>query len=223
VTIDRKAVFATVRDGVGPLSQEMVDILDLALTEVEELDELREPDEEGEAVVQTISHDGLIALANREAVVLSTYRDSKGILTIGVGHTAAAGPPKPTQGLKLTLKQAINLFEKDIERYAAAVRKALQRPVNQCQFDALCSFHYNTGAIARASLTDAINRGEYEKAASLFMRWVKPVEITGRRRAEMNQFKSCEYGDVTKIKVYQTFPGKAVMVPADALFAEDET
>jgi lysozyme len=222
MTINRKVVFATVRAGIGPLNEEMVEILDAALSEIEELDELREDEEDEEVVVQSMSHDGLIFLANLEGVVLTTYEDSKGILTIGVGHTAAAGPPRPTTGLKLTTAQAIDLFEKDIEKYAAAVRRALKKPVNQCQFDALCSFHYNTGAIARASLTDAINRGEYEKAATLFMRWVKPVEITGRRRKEQNLFKNCDYGDTSKVGVKNQHPGKTVMVPADKLFDDDK-
>ena len=34
---------------------------------------------------------GILAILDEEAVVLSTYKDSKGVLTIGVGHTAAAG------------------------------------------------------------------------------------------------------------------------------------
>ena len=34
---------------------------------------------------------GILAIINEEALVLSTYRDAAGVLTIGVGHTAAAG------------------------------------------------------------------------------------------------------------------------------------
>ena len=34
---------------------------------------------------------GILAIINEEALVLSTYRDAAGVLTIGVGHTASAG------------------------------------------------------------------------------------------------------------------------------------
>src|SRR5437762_90587 len=96
---------------------------------------------------------GLIALMNREAVVLKTYRDTKGILTIGVGHTAAAGDPKPEAGLIISLAQALDIFRRDIAKYEAGVNAAVKVPLQQHEFDALVSFHFNTGAIGKATLT----------------------------------------------------------------------
>lgn len=61
---------------------------------------------------------------------------------------------------------------RDLVRYAADVTKALgNAPVTQPQFDALVSFHYNTGAIGRATLTAKHIAGDREGAAREFARW----------------------------------------------------
>ncbi len=82
------------------------------------------------------STNGLLALINHEGIVLSSYRDSAGVWTIGVGHTAAAGPPKPGPGLRITLEQAIRLFGEDIRRYEAGVERAVKVSLKQHEFDA---------------------------------------------------------------------------------------
>ena len=42
---------------------------------------------------------------------------------------------------------------------------------SQNQFDALVSFHYNTGAIRRARLARLHIQGQFERAAEEFARW----------------------------------------------------
>ncbi len=60
----------------------------------------------------------------------------------------------------------------DLARYAANVARALgEAPTTQPQFDALVSFHYNTGAIARATLTKKHIAGDHQGAAREFARW----------------------------------------------------
>ncbi len=60
----------------------------------------------------------------------------------------------------------------DLKRYAADVARALgDAPTSQNQFDALVSFHYNTGAIARATLTQKHLAGDFQGAAREFARW----------------------------------------------------
>lgn len=44
-------------------------------------------------------------------------------------------------------------------------------PTTAHQFDALVSFHYNTGAIARATLTRKHLAGDHAGAAREFARW----------------------------------------------------
>lgn len=60
----------------------------------------------------------------------------------------------------------------DVARHAKDVLAALQgAPVTQSQFDALVSFHFNTGAIFRATLTRMHVAGDFEGAAAQFSRW----------------------------------------------------
>ena len=55
---------------------------------------------------------------------------------------------------------ALRLFRADLARYEAGVLRAVTVPLAPHEFDALVSFHYNTGAIARAALTRALNAGD---------------------------------------------------------------
>jgi GH24 family phage-related lysozyme (muramidase) len=60
----------------------------------------------------------------------------------------------------------------DLKRYAADVAAAIgSAATTQNQFDALVSFHYNTGAIARATLTKKHIAGDHAGAAAEFARW----------------------------------------------------
>lgn len=78
----------------------------------------------------------------------------------------------------------------DLARYAAEVQAALQgAPTTRPQFDALVSFHYNTGAIRRATLTRRHREGNYAAAEREFRRWVRAggkvlAGLVHRRTAE---------------------------------------
>ena len=95
--------------------------------------------------------------------------------------------------LDRALQSVLAVFRHDIVKYEAEVRRALKVPVTQHEFDALVSFHYNTGAIGRASLMDALNRGDRVAAASGFMNWTKPPEVKDRRAAEKRLFRDAIY------------------------------
>ncbi|MFN7159917.1 MAG: lysozyme, partial [Erythrobacter cryptus] len=71
-----------------------------------------------------------------------------------------------------TRAQCDQRLDEDLVRYAAEVAAALgDAPTSQNQFDALVSFHYNTGAIARATLTRRHKAGDHQGAAAEFARW----------------------------------------------------
>lgn len=93
--------------------------------------------------------------------------------TIGWGTTRIDGQPvRP--GMKISQEQADALLRADVARYAAEVAAALgEAPTTQAQFDALVSFHYNTGAIGRATLTRRHCEGDFERAAREFARWTR--------------------------------------------------
>ena len=82
-------------------------------------------------------------------------------------HGGRIGP-----GTLWTQAQCDARLSDDLARYAAEVRAAIGgAPTTQPQFDALVSFHYNTGAIARATLTRRHRAGDSAGAVREFARW----------------------------------------------------
>lgn len=141
-----------------------------------------------------LSDKGLMALISHEGIVQSRYKDSVGVWTIGVGHTVAAGGINPANFAgTLTIKEVFDLLREDVAKYAAAVNRAVKVPLEQHQFDALVSFHYNTGAIGKATLVKKLNAGDIAGAAKGFDAWVKPAEIKPRRIAEKALFQTGNY------------------------------
>jgi len=140
------------------------------------------------------STEGLMFLVAHEGIVLTPYKDSVGVWTLGIGHTAAAGFPDPKSFTgALTVAEAFGLLRHDIMKYEAAVNKAVTVPLKQHEFDALVSFHYNTGAIGKASFVKKLNAGDRAGALKGIMDWRKPPAIIPRRTAERDLFKTGEY------------------------------
>ena len=167
---------------------------------------------------------GIYAIALHEGIVPAPYFDSVGVLTYGIGHTLGAGYPDPSKmargmptNLDAALRDVFDLFRRDVAKYEAAVNRAVKVPVTQAQFDALVSFHYNTGAIGRASLVKRLNAGDLAGAAAGFMAWKKPAEIIARRKAEQAMFANGTYptGQVTVWQVSKA--GKVIWKPARRL------
>lgn len=131
---------------------------------------------------------GLKALERREGKRNRAYLDTKGIPTIGVGHTG----PEVYMGLVWTDQQVADAFADDIQWAEDAVNKYVTVPLKQNQFDALVSFTFNVGetAFRRSTLVRVLNTGDYEEAAVCFDMWHKPKEIIGRRDSEREQFKA---------------------------------
>lgn len=143
---------------------------------------------------------GLLALIRHEGVVPGPYLDVKDVWTFGIGHTAAAGPPDPARMLRAMptdldagIREAFRIFRTDIAAYEAEVLRAVKVPLQPHEFDALVSFHYNTGGIAKAALTRHLNAGDRVAAAAAFMGWLKPAAIRSRREAERDLFANGIY------------------------------
>lgn len=87
-----------------------------------------------------------------------------------------------------TREQADMAFERHIAQFEREVRDLLgDAPTTQGQFDALVSFHYNTGALGRSTLLRRHKAGDYDAAAREFARWNraggKVLQGLVRRRA----------------------------------------
>lgn len=105
-----------------------------------------------------LSDKGLQALELEEGAPLRAYRDTAGVWTIFCGLTAASGVVKPGPGMVITreegerlMRAALPAYEQDVEIAMTKTEGSkIVRPA-QNEFDAGLSFHWNTGAIARAS------------------------------------------------------------------------
>ena len=156
----------------------------------------------------TVSDRGLVELAEHEGIVPAPYYDSVGVLTYGVGHTAAAGAPDPATlpkgmpaNMDKAIDEALSVFRKDIKKYEARVNKAIKVPLKQHEFDALVSFDFNTGGIHKSRLTKAINAGD-RYANRHFFGWLRPPELRKRRTAEERLFVTGDYdanGDLVPV------------------------
>lgn len=152
-----------------------------------------------------VSRQGIIEIASHEAIVDMPYRDSKGIWTVGIGHTASAGPPDPTRlprGKRIPMDEVFEIFAKDLKLFEKRVNRAVKVPVAQHEFDALTSFDFNTGGIDRATLVKHLNAGNRDRAAAAFLNWSKPPEIIDRRTKEMELFRSGAYSSGGKVSVF---------------------
>lgn len=138
-----------------------------------------------------ISQEGLKELSQREGIRTHAYRDTRGIWTIGIGHTSMAGPPDVHEGLVLGADECLSLFSKDILQYEETINKAIKAPLKQNQFDALVSICYNIGSgnFTNSSLARDINNGRGPDTIDEdIMKWNKPKEIVARRESELHEY-----------------------------------
>ena len=106
--------------------------------------------------------------------------------TIGWGATGSGIGP----GTVWSQAQCDDRLTADLTRYSADVGRAIgDAPTSQQQFDALVSFHYNTGAIARGTLTKLHKAGDHAGAAAEFGKW---VHAGGRRLAGLVRRREAE-------------------------------
>ena len=110
-------------------------------------------------------------VAQFEGLRLSAYRDQRGVLTIGYGCTRPNGRPV-VQNQTCTEAQARIWLSADLQTAARAVR-AIQHPLTQHQFDALCSLAYNIGigAFDRSVIPARIEAGNLVGAADAILEY----------------------------------------------------
>lgn len=152
------------------------------------------------------SNKGRKFIESWEGLILSAYDDAtdkvvpvgqtpKGTLTIGYGHTDAAGPPKVYVGQRITAAEADAYLAADLASVENEVNHLVKVPVNQNQYDALVSFQFNTGWLGHSgcSLLSALNSGKYDLAANDFKLYDHAggqvvAGLTKRRNAERAMF-----------------------------------
>ena len=142
-------------------------------------------------MTRQISPHGLEKLKQWEGLKTKAYKDSGGVWTIGYGHTATAGEPKPRAGMVITAAEAESILLKDLTQFEAAVENNVKVKLNDNQFAALVSFAFNigTGAFKSSTLLKKLNKGDFDAVPAELMKWVhtgktKNQGLVNRRRAE---------------------------------------
>lgn len=119
---------------------------------------------------------------------LTSYKDIRGIWTVGFGHTGSN--PTPRKGLSITPREADEIMQRDLAWVEAEINRDVKVPLTQWQFDALASLVFNIGVYGfRGShVLYRLNRSEYSQAADAFLMWEKPAALKSRRESERRQF-----------------------------------
>lgn len=134
------------------------------------------------------SDNGLAFTKFAEGFRLKAYRDTGGVLTIGVGHVI-----KPNEhhlrDATLTEDQVFRLLRADIKEAEDIVKRLVTVKLSQNQFDAIVDFTFNLGGgqLRGSTLLRKLNAGDYKGAAEEFSRWVfdngvKQPGLINRRR-----------------------------------------
>lgn len=118
----------------------------------------------------------------------------KGTLTIGFGHTDAAGGLQISRGLRITREQADELLSRDLVPCERKVNAALKVDVTQHQFDALVDIYFNCPSAALAAIR-LINAGKADQVPAKLLQYVYSKGqwmqgLVNRRNAEIAWFNA---------------------------------
>jgi lysozyme len=175
----------------------------------------------------TLSKDGKAYIMGIEGATPTPYLCPANVWTIGFGVTSTDGIKVKDlpRDRELTMQEMVDQFLKKIKKYEDDVNSAVKVPITQQQFDALVSFHYNTGAIKTATLTKLINSGApKEDIIASLKKWNKGggkvlKGLVRRRNEEANMFLNGVYagsGLVTLVKADKN--GKQLWSTAKTIF-----
>lgn len=102
-------------------------------------------------------------LAKQSDGSCKAYRCAAGKWTCGWGCTENVTPLT-----HWTAAEATEALAEEMRKHEREIERLVKVPLTQGQFDALVSFNYNTGALAKSTLLKHLNAGDYARAASHF-------------------------------------------------------
>lgn len=132
------------------------------------------------------SQKGIDLITRFEGVILHSYLCSKGVLTIGVGHTGS----DVTKDMVITEKEAEQLLKKDLKKFESKLNYSIEHDhivLNQNQFDACISFIFNLGfsAFIFSTLYKKLKQEDYEGASDEFLKWVYITKTVGGEKVKI--------------------------------------
>lgn len=144
-------------------------------------------------------------LLSHEGLVQEAYKDSVGVWTWSVGITDASGHKvgrykDNPQSIERCLEVYIWALETN---YLPAVLDTFKGvELTEEELTAALSFHYNTGAIGRATWVQDWLDGDVQAAHKNILNWARPREILGRRIKERSLFFDGKWSTDGKALVY---------------------
>ena len=145
-----------------------------------------------------ISQEGIALIKKFEGCELEAYRDSVNVLTIGYGHTKDV-----KEGDKINQDEAEHLLQEEMPEYEGYINEMVNVPLEQNQFDALCSCVFNLGPknLSESTLLRVLNDGKYDEVPEQIVRWNKAggqvlEGLVRRRQAEADMFEGKKWEKV---------------------------
>lgn len=122
-----------------------------------------------------ITYRTALEIIDHEAIVRQAYKDSGGVWTWSIGLTNATGHNVERYiGKPQTMEHCLAVFLWALEKYADDVRDVFKGvPLTETEFAAALSFHYNTGAIRKASWVANFKAGRHSSAEAGLKAWNK--------------------------------------------------
>ncbi len=167
----------------------------------------------------SLSDSGVELIAGFEGFSGTLYDDPAGHCTIGFGHLVHLGPcdgrasEAPYEN-GITRSEASALPREDASVAEDAVRRLIEVPLNQNQFDALVSFTFNLGggALEGSTLRARLNRGEYDAVPLELDKWVKAggAVLPGLVRRRAREGEVWSHGYQTPERLHRIEPGETL-------------
>jgi len=139
--------------------------------------------------IMAIAKSTLDFIISVEGFEQKAYKDSKGLLTIGVGHLIKNDEPHLVNAI-LTKDQVYDLLQKDLNWCDDAINRSVKVPLTQNQYDALYSLCFNIGApnFEKSTVVKRLNTKDFKGAADAILMWNKPEVLINRRKKEKALF-----------------------------------
>jgi lysozyme len=135
-----------------------------------------------------LSAAGFVGLVQYEGYREAAYIDTVGVPTIGIGTTEGV-----KLGDKITVERALVRAITDISKFEGALKRCVNVPLHQYEYDVYLTFSYNvgSGAFCGSTLVRKLNAYDYAGSCAEISRWVKQPELAPRRAKERAK---CEGG-----------------------------
>jgi len=139
--------------------------------------------------IMAIANSTLDFITKEEGFRNKAYKDSKGLLTIGVGHLIKTDE-EHLLNETLTDEQVKELLKSDLKWCSEAVESSVRVPLTQNQYDALYSLCFNIGEtnFRKSTVVKKINENDLKGAADAILMWNKPAVLQKRRERERALF-----------------------------------